>query len=129
MRIATLLLASLLLLPAGCKIEAGTTTITNVSIDGKAQNVMRSYVNGGAGDFECIKSISGRCHYLLFVRECGNGNGNAADDDPHCGARTVQAFTLDAGTSRHLANLPPKLKQCVSHDREPSAPDCLASQG
>ncbi|MDN5782822.1 MAG: hypothetical protein L0H23_12530 [Luteimonas sp.] len=125
MRIAIILLASTLLLLAGCKIEAGTTTITNVSIDGKAQNVMRSYVNGGAGDFECIKSISGRCHYLLFVRECHAGK----DDDPHCAARTVQAFTLDAGTSRHLANLPPKLKQCVSHDREPAAPDCLASQG
>ncbi|WP_417471534.1 hypothetical protein [Luteimonas mephitis] len=124
--IAALLATSLLLL-AGCKIEAGTTTITNVSIDGKAQNVMRSYVNGGAGDFECIKSISGHCHYLLFVRECGNDKVAAAGT--RCGIRTVQAFTLDAGTSRQLANLPPKLKQCVSHDRAPSAPDCLASQG
>jgi hypothetical protein len=126
MRTAILLATSLLLL-AGCKIEAGTTTITNVSIDGKAQNVMRSYVHGGAGDFECITSISGRCHYLLFVRECDSDK--AADDGARCNARTVQAFTLDAGTSRHLANLPPQLKQCVSHDREPSAPDCLASQG
>ena len=127
MRTAILLAISLLLL-AGCKIEAGTTTITNVSIDGKAQNVMRSYVNGGAGDFECIKSISGRCHYLLFVRECGDAPGKLGDD-ARCDTRTVQAFTLDAGTSRHLANLPPRLKQCVSHDREPSAPDCLASHG
>jgi hypothetical protein len=122
-----ILLATALLLLAGCKIDAGTTTITNVSIDGKAQNVMRSYVNGSAGDFECIKSISGHCHYLLFVRDCGNDQ--AAADGAHCGIRTVQAFTLDAGTSRQLANLPPELKQCVSHDREPSAPDCLASQG
>ena len=124
MRTAILLAATLLLL-AGCKIDAGTTTITNVSIDGKAQNVMRSYVNGGAGDFECIKSVSGRCHYLLFVRECGDAAAGGAT----CDTRTVQAFTLDAGTSRHLANLPPRLKQCVSHDREPAAPDCLAAQG
>jgi hypothetical protein len=117
-----------LLLLAGCRIDAGTTTITNVSIDGKAQNVMRSYVNGGAGDFECIKSISGRCHYLLFVRECGDA-ADEPGDDARCDTRTVQAFTLDAGTSRHLANLPPRLQQCVSHDREPSAPDYLASQG
>ena len=126
MRTAILFAATALLL-AGCKIDAGTTTITNVSIDGKAQNVMRSYVNGGAGDFECIKSVSGRCHYLLFVRECGDAP-SAAGAQP-CDTRTVQAFTLDAGTSRHLANLPPRLKQCVSHDREPSAPDCLASHG
>jgi hypothetical protein len=117
-----------LLLLAGCRIDAGTTTITNVSIDGKAQNVMRSYVNGGAGDFECIKSISGRCHYLLFVRECSYA-ADKPGDDARCDTRTVKAFTLDAGTSRHLANLPPRLQQCVSHDREPSAPDCLASQG
>lgn len=126
MRTAILFAATMLLL-AGCKIDAGTTTITNVSIDGKAQNVMRSYVNGGAGDFECIKSVSGRCHYLLFVRDCGAATPPTGDQP--CAARTVQAFTLDAGTSRHLANLPPRLKQCVSHDREPSAPDCLASQG
>ncbi len=123
-----LMFAMTLSLLAGCRIDAGTTTITNVSIDGKAQNVMRSYVNGGAGDFECIKSISGRCHYLLFVRECGEA-ADKPGDDARCDTRTVQAFTLDAGTSRHLANLPPRLKQCVSHDREPSAPDCLASQG
>ena len=122
-----LVFATTLLLLSGCRIDAGTTTITNVSIDGKAQNVMRSYVNGGAGDFECIKSISGRCHYLLFVRECGDAANKS--DDAHCDTRTVQAFTLDAGTSRHLANLPPRLQQCVSHDREPAAPDCLASQG
>ena len=82
MRIAIILAASLCIL-TGCKIESGTTTITNVSIDGKAGNVMRSYVNGDSGDFECIKSISGRCHYLLFVKDCGAGAtgrraGNAA---------------------------------------------------
>ena len=122
MRIAILLATTLLLL-AGCKIDAGTTTITNVSIDGKAQNVMRSYVNGGAGDFECIKSVSGRCHYLLFVREC-----DPTGDATGCRARTVESFTLDAGTSRHLTRLPPRLKQCVSHEAAPSAPDCLAAQ-
>src|SRR3546814_13364421 len=36
-------LLGMMLAAAGCKIDAGTTTITNVSIDGKAQNVMRSY--------------------------------------------------------------------------------------
>lgn len=119
-----ILLATPLLLLAGCKIDAGTTTITNVSIDGKAQNVMRSYVNGGAGDFECIRSVSGRCHYLLFVREC-----DAGGDATACRTRTVDSFTLDAGTSRHLADLPPRLEQCVSHETAPTAPDCLAAQG
>jgi hypothetical protein len=128
MRTAILLVTTLLLL-AGCKIEAGTTTITNVSIDGKAQNVMRSYVHGGAGDVECVEGISGRCHCLLFVRECGSGKASASASGAQCAIRTVQAFTLDAGSSRQLANLPPELKQCVSHDREPSAPDCLSSQG
>src|SRR3546814_2863531 len=98
-----ILLATPLLLLAGCKIDAGTTTITNVSIDGKAQNVMRSYVNGGAGDFECIKSVSGRCHYLLFVRDC-DASAPAASAQP-CAARTVQAFTLDARSAEHTSEL------------------------
>ena len=40
--IAALLATSLLLL-AGCKIDAGTTTITHVSIDGKAQKVKAKF--------------------------------------------------------------------------------------
>jgi hypothetical protein len=126
MRTAIILAAALCLL-TGCKIESGTTTITNVSIDGKANNVMRSFVSDGSGEFECIKSISGRCHYLLFVKECASGDG--AQQGQRCSNRIVQAFTLEAGTSKHLANLPPRLQQCVSHDAEPAAPDCLASQG
>lgn len=124
----TIVLATALCLLAGCKIESGTTTITNVSIDGKANNVMRSFVSDGSGEFECIKSISGRCHYLLFVKECRADAGNPADGR-HCTNRTVQAFTLQAGTTKHLGNLPPRLQQCVSHDAAPAAPDCLASQG
>lgn len=126
MRLPILLAASLCLL-AGCQIETGTTTITNVSIDGKARNATRSYVNDGAGDFECVKSISGRCHYLLYVRECRPDK--AAPGGNRCTDRTVDAFTLEAGKSRHVANLPPRLKQCVSHDAAPIAPDCAASQG
>lgn len=125
MRIAILLAASLCL--AGCKIDTGTTTITNVSIDGKAQNVMRSYVNDGTGEFECVKSISGRCHYLLFVREC-RADASAAHGQ-RCGNRIVDAFTIAAGTSRRLGHLPPKLQQCVSHDVAPTAPDCASTQG
>src|SRR3546814_8532150 len=90
-----ILLATPLLLLAGCKIDAGTITITNVSIDGKAQNVMRSYVNGGAGDFECIKSVSGRCHYMLLVRD---RDASAPAPIAHtCAARPVQASPPHAG--------------------------------
>lgn len=124
----TIILAMALCLLAGCKFESGTTTITNVSIDGKANNVMRSFVSDGSGEFECIKSISGRCHYLLFVKDC-SANAGTPDGGQRCSNRTVQAFTLEAGTSKHLANLPPRLQQCVSHDAAPAAPDCLASQG
>lgn len=127
MRIAILLATGLCLL-AGCKFETGaTTTITNVSIDGRPANVTRSFVHDGDGEFDCIKSVTGQCHYLLFVRECGTPA--AAGDGAHCTTRTVEAFTLEAGKSRHLAGLPPKVQQCVSHSATPVAPDCLASRG
>ena len=61
----------------------------------------------------------------LFVRECDTNAGGA----DACRPRTVEAFTLEAGTSRHLTRLPPRLQQCVSHEAAPSAPDCLAARG
>src|SRR3546814_16360956 len=112
-----ILLATPLLLLAGCKIDAGTTTITNVSIDGKAQNVMRYYVNGGAGDFECIKNVSGRCHYLLFLRDF-DASAPAARAQP-CAAPPVQAFTLDAGPTPHLPTLPPHRTPPATHHPAP----------
>ena len=112
---------------SGCMVQAGTTTITNVSVDGHRVDATRSFVADGVGEFDCIRSSSGRCHYLLFVEDCAAGGKPAATT--RCATRIVKTFTLQAGTSRRLTALPPHLRQCVGHDAAPVAPDCTGKRG
>ncbi|WP_407352803.1 hypothetical protein [Luteimonas sp. R10] len=113
------------LLLAGCKFEAGLTTVNQLSIEGRAVNATRSTVTGGEGEFECLRSVSGRCHYVLFVDDCAADAAGKADGG--CGTRVVHAFTLSAGERQHLERLPRGLRQCVDHDAPPVAPDCAGA--
>ena len=124
MRTSILLIASLCLL-GGCMLETGTTTNTTISIDGVREFSTRSEIRDSAGDFDCIKSSSGHCHFLLFVEECAPSPATASAAEKRCSTRPLQAFTLATGASRHLVDLPSRLKQCVSHDAAPVAPACL----
>ena len=128
MRTSILLIASLCLL-GGCMLETGTTTNTTISIDGVREFSTRSEIRDSAGDFDCIKSSSGHCHFLLFVEECAPSPATATATTTatgkRCSTRPLQAFTLATGASRHLVDLPSRLKQCVSHDVAPVAPACL----
>ncbi|WP_149194616.1 hypothetical protein [Luteimonas suaedae] len=117
------------LLLAGCKFEAGLTTVNQLSIEGRAVNATRSTVTGGEGEFECLRSVSGRCHYVLFVDDCvADAAADAAGDAAGgCGTRVVHTFTLSAGERQHLEQLPRGLRQCVDHDVPPVAPDCAGA--
>ncbi|MDH5825047.1 hypothetical protein QFW77_18940 [Luteimonas sp. RD2P54] len=119
---AILMLGCLLL--GGCRFETGLTTVTNLSIEGRAVNATRSYVVGSEGEFECLRSVTGSCHYVLFVEDC------AADAPPGtgCGARVVDQFTLAAGERQHKGELPRGLRQCVDHEAPPVVPACAAGQ-
>lgn len=112
---------------SGCMVQAGATIVTNVSVDGDRVDATRSFVADGVGKFECIHSSTGRCHYLLFVEDCGKGG--APDQATACKPQVVKAFTLRTGTSRQLTALPPHLHQCVAHDVAPVAPDCAGKAG
>ena len=130
MRIAMTLLAAALLL-SGCKIEAGTLTTTNYSISNTGVNSSRTRILDGNGEFECIDSVSGLCHFVLFTEDCKDA---AQADSPQqhdqrgtraCTARIVQAFSLKAGASKRVDHLPKDLQQCVGHQAAPTAPGCL----
>ncbi len=130
MRIATTLLAAVLLL-SGCKIEAGTLTTTNYSISDVGVNSSRTRILDGNGEFECIDSVSGLCHFVLFTEDC---KSTAQADSPQrhdqrdaraCTVRIVQAFSLKAGASKRVDHLPKGLQQCVDHQSTPTAPGCL----
>lgn len=57
----------------------------------------RVVVQAGVGHFECLRSASGRCHYTVYPRGCGNPAA--------CGLHPLKRFTLDSGNSRQVPGL------------------------
>ncbi|MGH8032985.1 MAG: hypothetical protein ACREO8_11645 [Luteimonas sp.] len=129
-----------LLVLSGCQLQSGTTTITNVSVDGRGTNATRTFIANGRGEFDCVKSASGHCYVVLYVDRCADAGvadaSDATDGDAasvtqthRCAPRVVQAFTLDSGARRQLTGLPPHVRQCVRHDAAPQLADCARGAG
>ena len=106
----------------GCNPQSGTTTVTFSSVDGVGINSTKSRIGDGDARFECLKSATGNCHYLVFVETCAAAKISAADTA--CTTRVLERFTLVAGKVKELHDLPAGVRHCVDHDAMPTAPDC-----
>jgi hypothetical protein len=73
----------------------------------------RATVQAGVARFECLRSASGRCHYLVLPHDCAPAStpGSAAG----CASRPVARFALDDGESRQIAGLQ-NFRLCVGID-------------
>lgn len=127
-----------LLALSGCMFQSGgITTITNTTIDGRDVNATRALIADGHGEFDCVKSATGQCHYVLFLQRCAQDDGASSDASTAskdgsargCDTRVVQTFSLSAGKSKLIGDLPAHLKLCVSHDALPVAPGCAPRNG
>jgi hypothetical protein len=117
-------LCSFLLTLIGCHPQPGTTTLTFSSVDGVGINSTKARIADGQARFECLKSASGRCHYVVFLSDCAP----PAAVPGACATTRLQQFTLAEGEAREITGLPAGIKHCLNHDRVPVAPDCgLAS--
>jgi hypothetical protein len=95
------------------------TTLSSSTTGEEGESATRAQISNGNGLFECRKSVTGRCHYVLYVEECEtlpSGNG--------CSVRVVQQFVIQAGQSRQFKGLPAEVRACQSHEAMPVAPDC-----
>jgi hypothetical protein len=112
------LAAFLFALALGACNGAGTT-IESSSSDEAGESATWAHIAHGKGRFECRKSATGSCHYLLYVQQC-------APDAPlaGCSARVIRSFTLAAGQSRDVPGLPAQVRLCQNHRAMPVAPDC-----
>lgn len=141
-------LVSFLLTLIGCNPQSGVTTVSIASVDGVGVNSTKSRISQDHARFECLKSVSGQCHYVVYVSSCtvaatprdtadaaaGNAGGTAgiagttastaASDASDCATRTLQQFTLAAGQVRELEDMPVDVRHCVDHDAMPVAPGC-----
>ena len=107
----------------GCDPPAGVATLSVSSVDGLEINFTKTTLAEGSARFECLYSAGGRCHYLVFVRDCAAPRAEAEAD---CPVRTLRRFHLDAGAHLQLDDLPPGAAFCVGHGTRPVAADCRA---
>lgn len=113
-------LVSILLGMMGCD-EREKTVTTTISSNGPAgANAIRVVANKAKAEFQCIESVSGDCEFVVFLADCAVGEDMSA-----CKPTPVADFTLKAGSSREIADLPEGFKFCAGHGKKPVAPTCL----
>lgn len=106
----------------------GDTLVHRTSVDGADTLHSRTTVQAGVARFECLRSASGRCHYLVLPRDCTPDS--ASRTTAGCASRPVERFALDNGDSRQIAGLQ-NFRLCVSTDvagRDCEHPQLLASR-
>jgi hypothetical protein len=91
--------------------------VHQTSADGADVLYSRADVHAGVARFECVRSASGRCHYLVFAAGC--------DPSAGCRERPLQRFSVDAGGSRQLAGLA-GFHLCVAARAADLGPACAA---
>jgi hypothetical protein len=106
----------------------GSTLVHRTNIDGTDTLHSRTTVQAGVARFECIRSASGRCHYLVLSRDCTSSP--ASKRAAGCPPRPVERFVLDDGHSRQIAGLQ-NFRLCVSIEHGGSdceTPELLATR-
>jgi hypothetical protein len=101
----------------------GNTLVHRTSIDGADTLHSRTTVQAGIARFECLRSASGRCHYLVLPRDCTSAP--APERAAGCESRPVERFALEKGDSRQIAGLQ-NFRLCVGVER--GSRDCEATE-
>lgn len=123
MRIVVAVLSTLLTL-MGCNERSKTTVVTRSSIDGVGVSATRATISDALAEFQCIKSRSGDCSYVLFLSDCPAPDPDSGRRAAPCSARPIGQFVLSAGKSKQIAGLPRGFRFCVGHGAKPVAPGC-----
>ena len=100
----------------------GSTFVHRASVEGREALYSRTQVHAGVARFECVRSESGQCHYLLQPLACGAAPGVAARGEA-CGAAALQRFTVARGESRRRVALA-DFELCVSTDGRAAGAGC-----
>ncbi|MGO4221510.1 hypothetical protein AB4Y64_06600 [Lysobacter sp. TAF61] len=92
---------------AGGVDGGGTTLVARTVEDGVETVLSRTHVATGNVRFECLRSASGHCHYVLFAGPCAASPVKARAAD--C------SFDVPVGQARERKDLPADFGLCVSH--------------
>lgn len=113
-------LVSFLLTLVGCNEQPGTTTLTLSSVHGVGINSSKDRIDGSNARFECLKSASGQCNYVVFTRRCTQTDSVTET----CTTRVLEQFSLLAGKVREFDDLPAGATHCIDNAVKPVASAC-----
>jgi hypothetical protein len=100
-------------------LDLGERTLVHHVDAGATQLHSRTLVEAGVARFECLRSASGECHYVVYPRDCATPAAV-----PHrCGSRPLEQFTIASGDTRQIVGLS-GFRLCVGPDRDPAHADC-----
>jgi len=121
MRIIATCFSALLTL-AGCHDKPEVTAVVRASADGIDTLYSRATLRDGVARFECLRSDSGRCHYVVESDDCRIAS--KLDRVTRCAQPKREQFALDVGATRELAMQAAELRQCVDSRPLAAAADC-----
>jgi hypothetical protein len=114
------------MLLGGCDV----TTSSNRSTTSTATTTTASStsaVNGvQVSRFDCAKSASSFCNYVLFTSTCSDGVGSNGRPSLTCVHQVVEEFSLREGESKEFSALPAGYRICSSIGEKPVFPKCAA---
>lgn len=116
-RAALLLAGAAAALASGCAIHVTHTEGGNSS--GKL-----SLNAAGTASFQCVASPSGECHYALYTSRCSTAEGEGGQPATTCTHQVTHQFSVPAGQTRELRDLPQGFKQCMKTGAKPQVPSC-----
>ncbi|PND39306.1 hypothetical protein C1O66_18420 [Paucibacter aquatile] len=111
--------AVLALLASGCAIHVTHTESGNGSSK-------LSQSAAGNASFQCVASPSGECHYALYTSRCSTAEGEGGQPATTCTHQVISQFTVAAGQTREMRDLPQGFKQCMKTSHKPQVPSCGA---
>ncbi|MBS7456920.1 hypothetical protein [Coralloluteibacterium stylophorae] len=94
---------------------AGSTYVARATVDGVDTLHARAVVEAGVARFECLRSASGHCHYVVWPSRC--------DGPASCDRGPLQRFVLASGDSRQVAGLH-RFRLCVTAEDAAAGTAC-----
>jgi hypothetical protein len=92
--------------------------VHRIVVSGHDVLLSRASLRDGKARLDCLRSDSGRCHYIVLPRGC--------DADAPCSARATR-YDVPAGASRRVAGLR-GIRLCVAGGAQ-DAPQCTSTDG
>jgi len=110
----------------GCDV-GGSTLVHRTQVNGADTLYSKVVTHGGVARFDCVRSVSGQCHYRVFPRDCTSSPASAtgASQTPgkRCLSTPIERFAIANGDSRSIPGLQ-AFSVCVSADGSGTGTDC-----